>query len=462
MRTTLRYVLFGAAVALTACAGSQQATRPGASSTPGATAAGQKPSGPPPLSPRAKVLFEDANEAFAKMEKSGRYDWDALARKYDAALAADGRLAEADYNLGVIAERQGNTDAAIAHYKAALKTKPSLKDAAVNLAVIAQNRGDTQSAIATLGDIARQFPEDAASRAQLASVFLHAGDPGRALGMAKEALARDPKSVVATKVMLEADLALKQYSVAQLVFLRANKLAPEDPELYYDLGLIHLAQAHAARAQVQFEKALGVKPDFAPALAQLAKIALAQESYPAAEGYLRKLLQVDGKNAAAHLNLAVALKGLGQFDQAMQEYDAAEKLDPNMPAVYLDRAILLARHKDAPDRALELYKKYVALSGGELALPHSAPVFGLMREAKQAVAVKEEARKIEEEAKRVEEAAKAQQAAQKAAPQGQVAPASGTAANAAPTPAGSPAPAKPAPAKPAAPSGTADEPHDAM
>ena len=41
------------------------------------------------------------------------------------------------------------------------------------------------------------------------------------------------------------------------------------------------------------------------------------------------MLQADGRNAAAHLNLGVAYKGQGQYDKAMQEYDEAEKLDPS-------------------------------------------------------------------------------------------------------------------------------------
>lgn len=451
MRTPLRHALIGSALALAACAGSQQEARTDTAST--RQAISQASSGPPPISTRAQVLFDEANAALASMSKSGRYDDDALARKYDAALAADPRLAEADYDLGVIAERQGNTNAAIAHYKAALKSKPSLKEAAENLAAIAENRGDTQSAIATYGDIARQLPDDGSSRAHLAALFLHAGDPTRAQSEAKEALARDPKSALATKVMLEAFLQLKQYSVAQLVFLRATKLSPDDPELYYDLGLIHLAQNHPERARAQFEKAIEVKPDFAPALAQLAKVALAQESYSAAAGTLRKLLQVNGKDPAAHLDLGIAYKGLGQFDQAMQEYDAAEKLNPNLAAIYLNRGILLSHHKDAPERAVELYNKFIALSGGESALPHSAPVFGLIREAQQAIAVKAEAKKVEEEARKAQEAAKKQQEAAAAAKagakpvpagtappsaaQGQAQPASGSAAKTA-TPAKAP------------------------
>ncbi|MFL5345148.1 MAG: tetratricopeptide repeat protein, partial [Hyalangium sp.] len=101
--------------------------------------------------------------------------------------------------------------------------------------------------------------------------------------------------------------------------------------------------------------------------------------------------------------------GLGQYDTAMQEYDEAEKLDPNLAAIYLNRAIILHRAKDAPERALELYKKYIGMNGGEVAMNAESPVFGLMKEAEAVVQAKAEAKQAEEQAKQMEALQKKQQ-----------------------------------------------------
>src|SRR5262249_35409329 len=114
-----------------------------------------------------------------------------------------------------------------------------------------------------------------------------------------------------------------------------------------------------------------------------------------------RLTQTYGDNADLHLDLGVAYKGMAQYDKAMQEYDIAERLNPELAEVYLDRAIILHRYKDAPERAVEYYKKYIQLAGGDAALPSHAPVFALLQEAQQITQVKQEAKLAGEKAKKV-------------------------------------------------------------
>jgi hypothetical protein len=72
---------------------------------------------PIPISNRAKLLFEDAVKAMDSQKKAKAVDYPSLERKFKAALEADPNLAEADYNLGVLAERQGKKDEAKGWYQ---------------------------------------------------------------------------------------------------------------------------------------------------------------------------------------------------------------------------------------------------------------------------------------------------------------------------------------------------------
>src|SRR4051812_26265772 len=121
----------GVLLVLSACTANKQATRPDNETEGGrgSTASSQGAGGheEPRINSRAMIMFEEANHAWDVQKRSRTPDYGAVERKFEAAVAADPRLAEADYNLGVIAERQGNTDAAAAHYKDALRKKPSLK-----------------------------------------------------------------------------------------------------------------------------------------------------------------------------------------------------------------------------------------------------------------------------------------------------------------------------------------------
>jgi tetratricopeptide (TPR) repeat protein len=402
---------------------------------------------PVSISNRAKLLFEDAVKAMETQKKSKAVDYPSLERKFKAALEADPNLAEADYNLGVLAERQGKKDEAKNWYRSALKKKPSLRQASENLAVMSQNEGDIPGAVTLYQDVLKRYPDDAASRARLAEIYRQTGDHAKAMEFARAALMRDPQSSTALKVMMRSYVDRKQPTLAKLVALRAMKIDDNDPELHHTVGLILQGEGDADGAMLAFKKALEVRPDYLPSHILLAQLSLDAEDYPGAEEHLRKILQAGGKNAAAHLNLGVAYKGQGQYDKAMQEYDEAEKLDPKMAAVYLNRAIILHRAKDAPERALELYKKYISIAGGDVALSAEAPVFGLMREAEAVIQAKREAKLAEEQARQMEELQKKQEAELKKNEGAQGANPAGAGAKAPPMEAPTPAPGQKNPAR---------------
>jgi Flp pilus assembly protein TadD len=241
------------------------------------------------------------------------------------------------------------------------------------------------------------------------------------------------------------------------------------------MGQILLKERELDKARAQFSRAVAVREDFLPAHVILARMALDAEDFSGAEVHLRRILQADAKNAEAHLDLGVAYKGMGDYDKALREYEEAEKLNPELPAIYLDRGIILHRHKDAPDRALEMYRKYLALQAGGAALTADAPVFNLVKEAEQMIQVREEAARAEEEAKKMEAAQKAQEAALKEsdakahppepqpaaeskAPAKQAKPAKTGAVKQAPEP----APAPKSVAAPAPKKDRSDEPSDAL
>jgi Flp pilus assembly protein TadD len=474
-RTTTRTMrlfplLVATSLVAAGCSASKATGPTGPVTAPTAQTSGKEP-GVSPISNTAKARFEDAVKAFDAQKKAKAYDYPSLERKFKLALESDANLAEADYNLGVIAERQGKANEARAHYKAALAKKPSLRQAAENLAIMEQNAGNVAGAVALYQEVLQRYPDDAQSRARLAEIYRQQGDHDKAMELSRAALMRDPQSTTALKVMIRSYLDRKQLALAKLVALRGVKLDAADPELHHAVGLILLKENNKDEARLSFKKALEVRDDYVPSRVALAELSLEVEDFPEAEEHLRRILQAGGKNATAHLNLGIAYKGQGQFDKAMQEYDEAEKLDPELAAVNLNRAVLLHKVKDAPERAMELYKKYIAMAGGDVALSAEAPVFGLLREAETIVNAKREAKHAEEQAKQMEELQKKQQAQMQAAeknappapqPPGTVTPASAAGTSAQATPAGgtvAPTPAGGAPEKNAAPADPS-EPED--
>lgn len=401
-----RLAAAAALLLITACATSAPAERAPAVPVVPSGAPGSAPTAP---NSRAMLLFEDATRAAESQAKSGARDDAALERRFEAVREADPSFAEADYNLGVLAERQGKREQAFASYRAALQKKPSLKPAAEGLARLTRAQGDLPSAMAQWNDVARAFPDDAESRAQLAELFRSTGDHDRAQEYARQALIRDPKNLGAYKTLLRSNLDRKQFAMAELVGVRALKISASDPDLYLALGDVQLAKGAVDKAAAQYQKALDVQAGFVPARLALARLALKDEDFATAEKHLSRAMADGGGSAEVHLDLGVAYRGLGQPDKALAEYEAAEKLEPRLAAIYLNRGIVLQRYKDAPEKSLELYKQYVSLSGGESALASDAPVIALRREAEQLVAARSQARAADQQAKTLDQAQQLQQ-----------------------------------------------------
>src|SRR5258708_28243379 len=154
----------------------------------------------------------------------------------------------------------------------------------------------------------------------------------------------------------------KQVSMATLVVLRALKLDERNAYLHQALGLIFLQEKEPTKAHLEFKSALAGRSDYVPSRVMLAKLAIEEGNYPGAEEHLRRLAQIYRNNADLHLDLGVAYKGMAQYDKAMQEYDIAEKLNPELAEVYLHRTIILHRFKNAPDSAGKSYKKYIQVA----------------------------------------------------------------------------------------------------
>ncbi len=363
----------------------------------------------PQISSKAKLLFEDALKAYEAQKKSRAFDFPGLERRFRAALEADGNLAEASYNLGVLADRQGKTKEAVAHYKDALAKKPTLRQAAENLAVIAQNNGDETGAIRIYTEILNTYPEDAGSRARLAELSRRKGDFDKAIELSREALFREPNTLQAYKTMMQVYYEQKQYSLARLIALRASKLDESDPEIFFTLGLISQAEKDHTKARAQFKKAVASRADFLPAHFELARMAFQQEDYRGAEEHLRRILQINGKNLEALMNLGVAYKGMGQLDKAMATYDEAQKLNGDLPELALNRGIIIGLKGD-PDKAISLFKTYLARKG-EAGVGMDHPVHALIAEQEEVLKKREEDKRIADEAAKMEAEAKQQEAA---------------------------------------------------
>ncbi|MBX3422506.1 MAG: tetratricopeptide repeat protein [Pirellulaceae bacterium] len=78
----------------------------------------------------------------------------------------------------------------------------------------------------------------------------------------------------------------------------------------------------------QFEEAIRIRPNFAPAYNNMASGAMSQKKWQVAEGFLRKALAIDRNNSNALANLAFVQIELSKFDEAEKLLKRSVELDP--------------------------------------------------------------------------------------------------------------------------------------
>jgi tetratricopeptide (TPR) repeat protein len=390
----------GLALALWGCAGPKTAERSSEAAAPEVSA---PPETTHTVGTRAERLFDDANALQAEERKQQTVNYEKIEDLYRQSAQASPSFAEPMYNLGLLYQRQGKLDLAATAYAEAVRRKPSLAAAIANLAGIEIWQGKAAAAQAMLEEATRKYPRDASLRARLADAYLALDDLPAAKFAAKEALMRDAKSAEAYRVLMEVAQRQQDDEMLRLLALRAQKANPDDPATPYQLGRMYLRHQEIERAGTEFRAALALDPAHEPSLTALSSLALAQGDYPAAETYLRRVLQSDPGACGAHLDLGVCEKALGHPDQALVEYQEAVRCDPKLFMAHYDRGILYHRVKSDCATAIEEYRKFI--TEGSRPLPGDHPVFPALQECQQLQALAEQ-RKATEVSKEAAESTK--------------------------------------------------------
>jgi Flp pilus assembly protein TadD len=327
-------------------------------------------------------------------------DWETLERRWRAVTDVED-VAEAWFNVGVALERRRRPDEARAAYKRAVALDPGLAAAAVNLALL-DEPSDPREAGAAWTDLVKRFPQDPVPRARLAALYEASGQLDEAWRLAREALVRDPRYAGAYEVMTRVALARGNAALAELLAVKAQKLAPDDAAVVALMGdaLAKLGDETGARAQ--WTRAIQLRDDLLSPRYALLAVALAKRHWEGAAEQARAILRLEPSDARVELALGIAYRYLGQADKALAAYDQAEKLsNDRIPEVHLARGVALMKSKEQCEPAIAELRRYVAAAGPMAtegpALKLARECEGILAAAKQA---EEAAREMKAEAER--------------------------------------------------------------
>ena len=249
------------------------------------------------------------------------------ARKlFGQALRRNPKMVNAQYNLGLIAERQGDFRQAQAAYEAALEIDSRHRPTILNLGRIYRLNDEYAKAIALYERAVQeaQGNPDPALLNNLAATYRLAKRYPEAEATLQKILGQDPKNLDAYKTLILLYYDQGRLRLAELVAGNAKRISDRDPGIHNNLGMVYLGMDEPQLAATEFHKALEIDADFAVAYSNLGALSLAYRDYPGAEGYLAKAVFLDPGSYRNHLYYAYSLDGQKAKDASKAQSAGAE------------------------------------------------------------------------------------------------------------------------------------------
>jgi tetratricopeptide (TPR) repeat protein len=177
----------------------------------------------------------------------------------------------------------------------------------------------------------------------LAMAYIRIGHPDWARKQLQSLAESDSKNALYPYWLGRLDYDAHHYDSAILQFQKAIQLSPEMAPAYDNLGLCYYRQRQNHLAVVNYQKAIDLNlksghSDAWPYL-NLAITERALDQRPQAEAHLREAIRLNPNLAPAHFQLGNVLEDSGRTDEAITEFKAAARLD----ADYAEPHYALAR-----------------------------------------------------------------------------------------------------------------------
>ncbi|HXO04276.1 MAG TPA: tetratricopeptide repeat protein [Candidatus Sulfotelmatobacter sp.] len=211
------------------------------------------------------------------------------------------------------------------------------------------------------------------------------------VGTTRTRIPQDGAAVALNNFLAQAQAAMdrKDYEAAVQAYHEYLAKKPDDATVHYDLGYAYTAMQKFSDAKAEYEKAISLDPKMSAAYQNLGLTLLTTEP-SAAVAPLQKAAELMPEDARTKWLLGTALEKNGKLDLAIEEYEAAKKLDGKDAdfRASLGHALLSAGH---PSEAESVYREALSLhpEGAELGQIHVGLAQALIAQKKIEEATRE-------------------------------------------------------------------------
>ncbi len=308
----------------------------------------QGKSGPLPPRARSKQSIELCREAGRLIEAG---DFDAAEAMLDEFDPMKRRDADALHLLGLAKVRKGRFQEGMSMIDRSILASPDAAWMRINRAAVRQGKAEHESAVADLEKAVELAPKTSEAWSNLAASRSVLGDYPGAADAAKRAADLNPKSHVALTTYGATLNRAGKCEAAVEVYRRALAIKPDhlNARVSLLLALHKLGRSAEARAETDLiAKRLG------------ARVADGETGGPRDAHIDSAMAAAIGKSIPEDAVVAMALDGIGLFDQALEYAEAACAKHPDDPNGWAIKGVLHYR-KDDPDAAVAPLRRAVEL-----------------------------------------------------------------------------------------------------
>lgn len=373
--------------------------------------------------PERRDMSSSARSRFQEGVRAAASGNVAAARSaFEGALSADRNAYKAAYNLGVLADRQGQENRALDFYRQALRIQGDYERAAEGIITIHLRRRSVPDALAFIAPLARRYQTNLHLQSLHAEVLVQGERYDAAWDAARLALRCDERFVPALTALVKASLRQGRAELAESILEQALGIETNNAELHFIRGTVLRDQPGRLRnAMEEFETAVRLRPDYAEARMALGIQLLAGGRYPQALEHFQAAANLAPTLVAVHLNLADAYRATKQWEKAKRTFDKVLQMDGNNAQAHFNLALMfLTAGADYPgldelaslQKAQSEFTTYRNLMGPRL--PRNDPSEGYLTDLERTITRTK--RRIERDAQRAER--NARRAANAAATEG--------------------------------------------
>ena len=238
--------------------------------------------------------------------------------------------------------------------------------------------GQRDAAVRSFNDVLRLNARAAAAQIQLSQLSLRGGDTENAVGMAREAVANDPRSAEARLVLVRALIAQREFARADAELSGLLAAFPKAAGVNAAKGTLELLKGNKAGARAAFQRGFDSEPSSIAAVSGLSLLDVQEQKTADAVARVEKRLAAEPKRPELLLlagRVYIADKNLKKAEQVLRQ---VLDLTPTMPEAYL-RLTDVYRETQRIDAARAEFDALVARNGANVSARTMAAVLVHMK-----------------------------------------------------------------------------------